>query len=124
MGVCWEWEGAQKPTGYGNFAPVRSQTVLAHRWAWEYLIGPIPPGMELDHRCKNTRCVCPDHLEIVTSQENTRRASKGKRRDFCARGHHFTPENTYIDKKGGRICRTCIRDGRRRRAHDAEMVAA
>jgi hypothetical protein len=28
----------------------------------------------------------------------------------CKRGHPFTPENTYINAKGDRICRTCKRE--------------
>lgn len=33
----------------------------------------------------------------------------------CLRGHLFSEENTYRDKKGGRVCRTCYRDYDRRR---------
>jgi len=34
-------------------------------------------------------------------------------RTNCNNGHEFTPENTYIDAKGARICRTCNRDYQR-----------
>jgi len=37
------------------------------------LVGPIPRGMELDHLCRNRRCVRISHLEMVTSVENHRR---------------------------------------------------
>lgn len=76
---CWNWMGApnnrDEGTRYGRFTisykPHRR--MLAHRFAYEELVGPIPDGMELDHLCRNTACVRPDHLEPVTAHENRRR---------------------------------------------------
>jgi HNH endonuclease len=39
-----------------------------HRFAWELLNGPIPDGPTIDHLCRNTLCVKPAHLEVVTQQ--------------------------------------------------------
>jgi HNH endonuclease len=72
-GPCWLWTGTRiGRTGYGHIS-LNGQTTLAHRWAWEFLIGPIPKGMQLDHLCRVKCCVNPDHLEVVTPSENTRR---------------------------------------------------
>jgi hypothetical protein len=30
-------------------------------------------------------------------------------RTSCKHGHPYTPDNTRIDKRGGRVCRTCAR---------------
>jgi hypothetical protein len=43
---------------------------LGHVWFWEELHGPVPDGFELDHLCRNRGCVNPDHLEVVTHEEN------------------------------------------------------
>lgn len=56
-----------------------------------------------------------DHLELVTSRENTLRgvspAAQRARRTHCPAGHEFTPENTYTQPSSGqRKCRTCVRD--------------
>lgn len=49
----------------------------AHKWLYEQLIGPVPKGLELDHKCRNKLCCNPDHLELVTHRENTARGSLG-----------------------------------------------
>ncbi len=49
---CWNWTGAIKPNGYGSFNIKRyntSKTFNTHRWSYEYLKGPIPEELTLDH---------------------------------------------------------------------------
>lgn len=112
-GDCWEWT-AGKCRGYGLFR-VQRQNVLAHRWAWEYLVGPIPEGLHIDHLCRNPPCVNPDHLEPVTQAENTRRGAAGiwaRSKTHCPQGHPYTGENLVIERHAervGRACRECRR---------------
>jgi hypothetical protein len=35
--------------------------------------------------------------------------TQNKAKTHCLRGHEFTPENTYVTKKGQRYCRACAR---------------
>lgn len=44
-----------------------------HRVAWQAYRGEIPDGLEVDHLCRNTRCINPYHLEPVPRAENLRR---------------------------------------------------
>lgn len=67
-GDCWLWTGARNP--YGRIGIGRHRTVLAHRVAWELMVGPIPDGMKIDHRCRVVACVNPDHLRVVTHKQN------------------------------------------------------
>lgn len=53
----------------------------AHVVAWEERNGSVPDGLELDHTCKNRKCINPDHLEPVTHRENLRRSSRMKLSD-------------------------------------------
>lgn len=69
---CWNWTAAKR-SGYGAYY-VDGKMRLAHRHAYELLIGAIPPGMQLDHLCRNRSCVNPQHLEPVTDSENKRRS--------------------------------------------------
>jgi hypothetical protein len=113
---CWVWM-ANAPHGYGQFWLDGGQR-YAHRLAYEYVIGPIPEGMELDHRCRNKLCVNPAHLDAVTHGENMWRGVRAKA-THCKHGHEYTPENTYMGpRKNGqtfRVCRTCIRERQRAR---------
>lgn len=107
---CWIWH----TTGnrYGNFWNGQ-KTVKAHRFAYESLVGPIPEGQELDHLCRNTLCVNPDHLEPVSHQENVTRGDLGKARreqTHCKRGHPLTgPDAKVYLRKGIRTCNPCKR---------------
>ncbi len=40
------------------------------RLAWETFVGPVPPGLQLNHRCDNSLCFNPDHLYAGTQQQN------------------------------------------------------
>lgn len=100
--ACWLWT-AFTQKGYGRF-----EGVVAHRVAYELLVGPIPDGLQLDHLCRVRQCVNPAHLEPVTNAENARRAAVA--RTHCVHGHEFTPENTSLNRRGARVCRTCTRE--------------
>lgn len=106
--ACWEWRGRQDRYGYAAFS-ASGRTFGGHRVLYELLIGPIPPGLTLDHLCRNTSCVNPAHLEPVTLQENIARC----RTTHCKAGHEFTDENTYLYRRR-RHCRTCRRETMRR----------
>lgn len=71
--TCWIWTGSSA-TGYGVFKGNNKRQGPAHRFAYELLVGPIPEGLQLDHLCRVTLCVNPQHLEPVTPGENCRRA--------------------------------------------------
>ena len=99
-----------------------------HRASYVAFHGPIPDGTEIDHLCRETRCVNPDHLEAVSHRENVLRspvamAAMNARKTECVRGHSLA--DAYIEKKGSRRCRTCEseRGKREREARNARKRA-
>lgn len=108
---CWRWTGFIMPNGYGTFFAESKRMrgkMLAHRWIYEQKVGAIASRMVLDHLCRNTMCVNPEHLEAVTNRENTMRGLVGQK-THCKRGHAFDEENTMVETDGRRRCRECKR---------------
>jgi len=66
---CWLWTGSVQSAGYGSWS---GQGRLAHRIAYEEMIGPVPLGLVLDHSCHVRLCVNPYHLNPVTIAQNNR----------------------------------------------------
>ncbi|WP_413471519.1 HNH endonuclease [Streptomyces sp. MB09-02B] len=78
------------------------------------LVGEIPEGFQVRHADPwgrhFTLCCNPDHLEAVPKNEALRRRdweSARARRTHCPSGHAYTPENSYLDPRRFRQCRTC-----------------
>lgn len=70
--ACWRWIGPDTAPGYGVWRP-GDGSHRAHRYAWEQLVGPVPDGLELHHKCENPGCVNPHHLEPLTHKEHQAR---------------------------------------------------
>lgn len=71
---CWGWTGKPNAFGYGTIRRPSGGDEKAHRVSWELHSGPIPSGLVVRHKCDNTGCVRPDHLELGTQKDNVRDA--------------------------------------------------
>lgn len=96
----------------------RHTLVLAHRFAWELLRGPIHDGMQADHTCGVRRCVNPDHLQILAPSDHSRlgwqrgqmvhhKASRAIDSGTCLAGHDVAEVGIYVYPDGRRSCRAC-----------------
>lgn len=83
---CWEWQGYVIAEGrYGRFMAM-GHKILCHRYAYQQLVGIIPEGMQVCHRCDNPICVRPEHLFLGTNSDN--------QKDSITKGRHNTVKIT------------------------------
>ena len=70
---CWIWQGNLDPNGYGRLSQTK-----AHRYSYELHYGPIPKSpvsasqIIVRHKCDNSYCVNPLHLELGTRDDNNK----------------------------------------------------
>lgn len=125
-GECWVWTGALT----GGYGRIRADgfNSQAHRVSLALHGVSVAADLQVDHLCRRTACVRPDHLEPVTQQENRDRgrlARRGpKNQDGCPHGHLWADVPPMIDKKRGtKLCRVCARE-RSRLAYAAKKQLA
>lgn len=106
MSGCWLYTGTLW-NGYGYAYDKHSQkTKPVHRVVYGLLVGAIPPGLTIDHLCRNRACVNPHHMEAVTIKVNALRGTSptaiNARKQRCVRGHEYSHRN-----EDQRFCRKC-----------------
>jgi hypothetical protein len=119
---CWIWTGATSMLGarknfpYGNVS-YQGKKWQAHRFSYLLYKGAIPKELEIDHLCKVTNCVNPDHLEAVTYTENVRRSSRyHPDGSTCSRGHLMMLGNYKMRPEGFKRCLLCMKEDNARQS--------
>lgn len=125
---CWpapENVGTITDEGYVRLT-VSGRRVYAHRLSYEIHVGPIPPGLTIDHQCHNEdvnceggpqcrhrRCINPVHLEVATIVANSMRGNcppaQNARKTACKEGHPLV--EILPGKRHCPTCRTRLRQG-------------
>jgi hypothetical protein len=103
----------------------RRRSVKAHNAVLAAFVGPCPPGLEARHWDDIKTNNWLGNLTYGTREDNAQdRVRNGNdanaRKTHCVNGHEFTPENTRIRIRDGRIsrdCRACDRDRYHRRSN-------
>lgn len=126
MTNCILTESIPALNGYGRYIKVNGKRYKAHRAAWVQAYGNIPKGKVVDHVCHNEAvelgeceggitcvhraCINPEHLRLVTQQENIMAGLHNiDNRSHCNQGHLFIKENIMVRENGRRECAECNR---------------
>jgi transcriptional regulator with XRE-family HTH domain len=73
---CWEVYGrAQEANGY-YLITRQSKQIYLHRYIYELTCGTIPEGLIVRHKCRNSTCINPEHLELGTQSDIMRNIMK------------------------------------------------
>lgn len=127
---CWEWTGIKSTNASNNFTygrflygrDSRGKLILqmAHRVSYLLHKGELIDGYHVHHKCRNTLCVNPDHLEQLTPEEHVHETEGcagwiAANMTHCPNGHELSGENLAIRRnKYGEIrqraCRRCSAD--------------
>lgn len=123
---CWLWLGTvvglRNKTGslpYGIVAR-EGKRLRVHRYFYELATGQHPGKEHVHHRCQNTLCVNPDHLEALPQGQHNhvhgifqQQAEAARESPACRHGHPWS-QYAYV-WKGIRYCKGCQADAQRRR---------
>lgn len=124
---CWHHPSVPNRVGYAQtkFGWPVSKSTLIHRLSWMHFNGDIPEGMVLDHLCHDTstcaggstcehrRCVNPEHLQLVTASENSKRTTRILAlKTHCTNGHLLENNLMYYKSKeeNRSACKTCHKE--------------
>lgn len=121
---CWLWLASKNKKGYGHFS-IGKQNVKAHRFSYLLANEILPNDQLVLHSCDNPSCVNPNHLSLGSDKTNAQDKMAKQRHwvfnagivpsegyttgTHCLHGHEFTPENTRISERDGRVCKECNR---------------
>lgn len=117
LGPCWVPAGEYQQDAYGRIW-IDGKSLMAHRFAYELEVRPIPDDLVIDHLCRYPPCRNPAHLEPVTDAVNVLRGispmALNALKTHCPQGHPYDEENTYYEPDGkGRQCKICSRERQR-----------
>jgi hypothetical protein len=86
---CWLWQGFKNPGGYGVVSSkgrgsnIKSSDYIAHRYFYRHIVGDIPEGLSVLHKCDVRHCCNPEHLFLGTHSDNMK--------DMVTKGRQWRP---------------------------------
>jgi hypothetical protein len=67
------WPDPERGPYARMYDPALKRSAYVHLIVWRRCFGPIPKGLDVDHRCDVALCARPDHLQVLTKADNVKR---------------------------------------------------
>jgi hypothetical protein len=115
---CWPWTGRLQENRSGDLYGYFKRGLRANRVAYRLYCGAIPAGMVVRHRCDNTVCVNPAHLETGTQKQNVDDRYERGRANHVRGSNHGISKLTEADIP---LIRGMLQNGMSRRVIAAEF---
>ncbi len=93
---CWIWQGGMRTKYYGGFS-LEGSRWYAHRAAFHIFNGGLKKSSVVHHKCGNSVCVNPEHLQAVTPAQNT--VEMVERRSYIHTIKNLEKEVTELKKE-------------------------
>ncbi len=93
--ACWVAK-TRKSNGRYPLMRLAGREIYMHRAMFEQEVGTIPAGMQIDHLCRFTYCIRPEHLDLVTPVQNVRRSRATKLTVAQAKRARYEGENARV----------------------------
>ena len=105
---CWLWTAHVSKCGYGRFG-IGRKAHEAHRVSFELFKGKIKDDLCVDHICKVRSCVNPNHLRLLSREDNSsNQINANSLKKVCKNGHDFDFRNER------RVCKPCQSEASKR----------
>lgn len=66
---CINWIASLSAGRVGQFK-VAGKMLKAHRVSYVFFNGVLSNDLEINHKCRNPKCIAPDHLEALTREQH------------------------------------------------------
>lgn len=96
--------------GNGKWYPkvsVAGRVMNGHRVVYATMVGEIPQGAHIHHRCEHPRCIRPEHLEAITPTDHQHRHHFNEACPRCGGQEWYAWRGNA--RKGCRTCRLTYR---------------
>ena len=105
---CWPWQGRTQLNRSGIPYGYFKKGFRAARICYQIYCGPIPSGLVVRHKCDNSICVNPSHLELGTQKQNVEdRYKRGRARHLRGSDH----VNSKLTESDVTLIRKMLADG-------------
>jgi hypothetical protein len=107
--ACWPWMRSRTKDGYGTLG-IGGKVRRTHVLAWVEKHGPIPPGLQVLHKCDNPPCRNENHLFLGTNDDNMADKTRKGRNNTPKGAAHYAARLTPDQVRAIRVDKRMLKE--------------